>query len=325
YNENWQEVESVTGSDVTSYVWGLRYIDDLVLREKGSERLYSLADPNWNVIALIDASGAVVERMKYDAFGKITWLDAAFGAKTASGYGWNRTFTGQVLDSETGLMLYRNRYYHAGMGRFVSRDPIGYLAGDANVYRYVGNAPTTNTDLFGEDVWVESTPQVLGFHWRVCVTTYDECCQANGQYCITFGQNDDGSSCSKSDISAPSGSSGNSSGSSRSSGGYSGRTSRSSLSSSRDTTLPRKSYPAILPGGISTNPYGNGRVGTDNKDPAKEEIKRTSSDCKADIETKKYFESLVGARGGYSFFGKTCRDFSDGCYKNVCSQKGTSL
>ncbi|MDR3111180.1 MAG: hypothetical protein LBU65_16045, partial [Planctomycetaceae bacterium] len=49
YNENWQEVESVTGSEMTSYVWGVRYVDDLVLREKGSERIYSLADPNWNV------------------------------------------------------------------------------------------------------------------------------------------------------------------------------------------------------------------------------------------------------------------------------------
>jgi RHS repeat-associated protein len=135
---------------MTSYVWGVRYVDDLVLREKGSERIYSLADPNWNVIALIDASGAVVERMKYDAFGKITWLDAAFGAKTASGYGWNRTFTGQVFDSETGLMLYRERYYHAGFGRFVSRDPIGYRAGDANLYRMIFNQSLNGADPMGQ-------------------------------------------------------------------------------------------------------------------------------------------------------------------------------
>ncbi|MDR0610275.1 MAG: hypothetical protein LBG58_09215 [Planctomycetaceae bacterium] len=49
FNENWQEVESQTGSEITSYIWGLRYIDDLVLREKGIEKLYSLTDPNWNV------------------------------------------------------------------------------------------------------------------------------------------------------------------------------------------------------------------------------------------------------------------------------------
>jgi RHS repeat-associated protein len=108
-----------------------------------------LADPNWNVIALVDASGTVVERMKYDAFGKVTWLDATFTAKTNSDYAWNRTFTGQVLDSETGLMLYRMRYYHTGVGRFVSRDPIGYLAGDANIFRLLSNNPLTTTDVWG--------------------------------------------------------------------------------------------------------------------------------------------------------------------------------
>jgi hypothetical protein len=70
FNEKWQEVESVTNGQVTSYVWGLRYIDDLVLREKSEERLYSLADPNWNVIAICDISGNVQERYNYNAFVK---------------------------------------------------------------------------------------------------------------------------------------------------------------------------------------------------------------------------------------------------------------
>ncbi|MDR2407488.1 MAG: RHS repeat-associated core domain-containing protein, partial [Bacteroidales bacterium] len=149
FNENWQEVESQTGSEVTSYVWGLRYIDDLVLREKGEERLYSLADPNWNVIALVDTSGSVVERMKYDAFGKITWLNANFSTKNSSDYNWNRTFTGQILDSETGLILYRRRLYSTRLGRFISKDPIEYDNGDNCLYVYVMNKPLVYIDTFG--------------------------------------------------------------------------------------------------------------------------------------------------------------------------------
>jgi RHS repeat-associated protein len=149
FNEQWQEIESQTGSDVTSYVWGLRYIDDLVLREKGEERLYSLADPNWNVIALVDVTGSIVERMKYDAFGGVVWLDAIFGVKLESNYAWNRIFTGQVMDSETGLMLYRNRYYNTVFGRFVSRDPIGYDADDINIYRYIFNRCGSRFDPYG--------------------------------------------------------------------------------------------------------------------------------------------------------------------------------
>jgi len=64
------------------------------------------------------------------------------------------TFTGRRLDDETGLFYYRNRYYHAQLGRFVSRDPISYEAGDFNVYRYCGNNPLTRTDPKGLVPWI---------------------------------------------------------------------------------------------------------------------------------------------------------------------------
>ena len=153
FSRNWQELEAREPATVspqwTTFIWGNRYIDDLVLREKGSEKLYSLADPNWNVVALANAAGSVVERLRYDAFGKVTWMDAAFAAKASSGYNWNRAFTGQVLDSESGLMLYRNRFYHTGLGRFVQRDSIGYDAGDSSLYRYCFNEALDSLDPFG--------------------------------------------------------------------------------------------------------------------------------------------------------------------------------
>ena len=150
FNEHWQELESKTSEQTTYFVWGTRYIDDLILREKGQEKLYALHDPNWNVVALTNVSGTIQERMKYDAFGKVTWMDAAFATKANSGFAWNRTFTGQVFDSvEVGLMLYRNRYYYTGYGRFISRDPIGYEGKDKSLYRYVGNRATVSVDSYG--------------------------------------------------------------------------------------------------------------------------------------------------------------------------------
>ncbi|MCE5312510.1 MAG: RHS repeat-associated core domain-containing protein [Nitrospiraceae bacterium] len=35
-------------------------------------------------------------------------------------------FTGREFDQETGLYYYRNRYYDANTGRFVSKDPIRF-------------------------------------------------------------------------------------------------------------------------------------------------------------------------------------------------------
>ena len=46
-------------------------------------------------------------------------------------------------------MYYRNRMYHAELGRFVSRDPVGYATADPTLYRYVRNRPTGLVDPLG--------------------------------------------------------------------------------------------------------------------------------------------------------------------------------
>jgi RHS repeat-associated protein len=131
----------------------LRYIDDLVLRENGEERLYSLADPNWNVVAICDTSGDIQERYTYDAFGKRNVFDAIFTAKAGTVFNWDRAFTGQVIDIETGLMLYRKRYYSTNIGRFISKDPLEYRVGEINTFRYVCNNATNLLDQFGLEIY----------------------------------------------------------------------------------------------------------------------------------------------------------------------------
>jgi len=41
------------------------------------------------------------------------------------------------------------RYYHPGLQRFISEDPIEFAGGDANLYTYVHNQPTTLGDPLG--------------------------------------------------------------------------------------------------------------------------------------------------------------------------------
>jgi RHS repeat-associated protein len=74
-------------------------------------------------------------RSTIDPYGRVTVLDGlGTTIRTASLYGNPWTFTGRRLDGETGLMQFRFRYYDVGLGRFVSRDPIGYEGGGMGLY-----------------------------------------------------------------------------------------------------------------------------------------------------------------------------------------------
>ncbi|HEY5911437.1 MAG TPA: RHS repeat-associated core domain-containing protein [Verrucomicrobiae bacterium] len=57
-------------------------------------------------------------------------------------------FSTKLQDDETDLLYYGYRYCSAGMGRWISTDPIGERGG-LNLYGFVGNAPTEKCDYFG--------------------------------------------------------------------------------------------------------------------------------------------------------------------------------
>src|SRR2546425_4663003 len=58
-------------------------------------------------------------------------------------------FRGRENDGVARLYYYRARYYHPGLARFVSEDPIGLASGDTNLYAYVRNGPTRYFDPSG--------------------------------------------------------------------------------------------------------------------------------------------------------------------------------
>ena len=137
------------------YVWGLRYIDDLVCRDQAcstaldAPRLYAIQDANWNVTALTFGgnAGALI-RTSYSAFGQPT-IDSSVVSGSPQDIPY--MFTGREYDNATGLYFYRARYYHPTLGRFTSRDPLGYDAEDFNLYRYVRNNPLKYVDPSGFD------------------------------------------------------------------------------------------------------------------------------------------------------------------------------
>lgn len=55
------------------------------------------------------------------------------------------------MDSVTGWYGFRNRDLIPSEGRWAERDPLGFAAGDTNLYRYVGNGPIYAVDPAGLD------------------------------------------------------------------------------------------------------------------------------------------------------------------------------
>ncbi len=124
-----------------------------------------------NVTALVDESdGAVVERYRYDPYGKVSvrhGVRDAAGNNTSEDEWDERTgdtfdnailYCGYYFDDESGLYHVRHRSYHPTLGRWMQRDPIGYADG-TNSYGYVGDAPVHFADphglwrRVGKNVW----------------------------------------------------------------------------------------------------------------------------------------------------------------------------
>ncbi len=161
YTDRWQALEERVGAATAAerqFVWGLRYLDDLVLRDRNpngggtlTERLYAMQDPSWNVTALVDVTGTVQERHLYNAYGVPSALTPSFGSHGASLYDWETHFASYRWDSETGLYQVRHRQYHPLLGCWLQRDPLG-LGSGVNLYEYAKSNSMRFVDPLGGQV-----------------------------------------------------------------------------------------------------------------------------------------------------------------------------
>ncbi|WP_300464965.1 RHS repeat-associated core domain-containing protein [Desulfobacula sp.] len=119
------------------------YADALLysLDENNAIRVYH-ADPRGSVVAVTDATQKTIQTYAYGPYGKVT----AGGGTIKNPFQYVGIWG--VLADENGLSHMQARYYDAGMGRFLTEDPLGTLSG-ANVYAYVGADPINKIDPSG--------------------------------------------------------------------------------------------------------------------------------------------------------------------------------
>ncbi len=102
-----------------------------------------LTDQLGTVRDLIDNSGNVIDHVDFSAFGVV------LGETNPSVGDRMMGFAGLERDAVTGLNLAIGRVQIPGTTRWTTQDPLGFAAGDANLYRYVGNAATDGGDPTG--------------------------------------------------------------------------------------------------------------------------------------------------------------------------------
>lgn len=132
------------GHATAIYVYG----DELLLRIKPgqSQNLYYHHDGLGSVAALTDDIGAVVQTYGYDAWGNLV--------ESAGTDNNPYRYAAELVDSDTGLIYLRARWYEPGVGRFVSGDDANGQRGNPlslNKYLYANSDPIDSRDPAGRE------------------------------------------------------------------------------------------------------------------------------------------------------------------------------
>ncbi|NKB23506.1 MAG: hypothetical protein GKR87_03820 [Kiritimatiellae bacterium] len=191
------EEQDNTANILVTYIYGL-YVDEVLNMERLGTNYYYHADDLYNVVAVSDTNGAVVERYAYDDYGQPTFLNQSAISIPQSEIRNSYFFTGWRYNPETEFFYYRTRYLDPKVGRFTTRDTIGVWGDSKNVgngYTYVGNAPISFTDPYGEvaplvvaaAVWVVIETGLTLYDIYDAVTTAADPCASALDKSISIG------------------------------------------------------------------------------------------------------------------------------------------
>jgi RHS repeat-associated protein len=187
--DDWRAIEERTIEDGTPdrevvrarYGFG-RGLDEVVWMDRDIDRdgsiesrLFTHQDGQGSTVLITSdrsSSASALQRIEwfeYTAYGQVTSWNLPWSETedryTGTSQGDSRfrlpyVFTGQRLDSESGLMYFKNRYYDPATGRFLQRDPLGYADGPS-LYQYARSNPAMYVDRLGLKSWLMSQMEGL--------------------------------------------------------------------------------------------------------------------------------------------------------------------
>jgi RHS repeat-associated protein len=138
-----------TGAVVSQFVYGTgRNVPDYMIKAGQTYRIVTdhLGSPR---LVINTSDGTTAERIDYDEFGNVI-QDTSPGFQPFG-------FAGGLYDPDTKLVRFGARDYDAETGRWTSKDPLEFSAGDPNLFQYALEDPVDLNDPSGQ-----FTPIVLG-------------------------------------------------------------------------------------------------------------------------------------------------------------------
>jgi RHS repeat-associated protein len=132
------------GTQTARYLQGAgTAVDSVLAREKSGTVAWYLPDRLGTIRDLVNNSGGIIDHVDYGAFGdQLSESSPSNGDRLAG-------FAGLERDTATGLNLAVYRAQDPATGRWTSEDPLGFVAGDSNNYRYVFNNSIALLDAAG--------------------------------------------------------------------------------------------------------------------------------------------------------------------------------
>jgi RHS repeat-associated protein len=142
------------GAVITRFVYGARAVaPEYMVRGGATYRL--VTDQLGSVRLVIDtASGAIAQRIDHDAWGQVI-ADSNPGFQPFG-------YAGGLFDSFTALVRFGLRDYDPASGRWLSKDPIGFDGGDANLFGYAHKDPINWVDEGGSLAVAATTGALIG-------------------------------------------------------------------------------------------------------------------------------------------------------------------
>jgi len=127
------------GNLIAYYIYGLGLVYKVDVSDKPYYYYYNFTG---STVAMTDTDGNIVNKYAYTPFGGLA------GSVEAVSNPFRYVGRFGVMDDNNGLYYMRARYYDPDVGRFITKDPIGF-GGGVNLYGYVGGNPINFIDPSG--------------------------------------------------------------------------------------------------------------------------------------------------------------------------------